>query len=307
MTAFDPRALRDAFGRFMTGVTVVTTCDAVGTSVGFTANSFASVSLDPPLVLVCPGRFLSSYTAFSACTHFGISILAEGQQEAASVFAGFKGDRFARIAHRFDEHGIPLIDGAIAQFSCRTHQIVPAGDHCILIGEVTGVAETDAPGLGYARGQFFSLGLERKAQDPAAKVNVCGAIVQFGDSVLLERTPQGYRPPEAAPSGRSSMRDSLSDELTGRGVTADLGPAFSVFDDPEQGTHFAYILAKATAFGPACTLDAVPIADLPNTRFASLAIARMMSRFAEEAQTRNFTLYLGNAREGETHMLTERA
>lgn len=80
MTQFDPRDLRSAFGRFMTGVTVVTARAPDGTSVGFTANSFTSVSMDPPLLLVCPGKFLSSYQTFAECTDFAISILAEGQE-----------------------------------------------------------------------------------------------------------------------------------------------------------------------------------------------------------------------------------
>ena len=76
MSTPDPRALRDAFGAFITGVTVVTTLDGGGTPVGFTANSFTSVSLDPPLLLVCPGRALSSFPVFQDCRHFAVSVLA---------------------------------------------------------------------------------------------------------------------------------------------------------------------------------------------------------------------------------------
>jgi len=158
MSDFDPRTLRDAFGRFMTGVTVVTTLDEDGSPVGFTANSFSSVSLDPPLLLVCPGRFLSSYEAFAWCDRFCVSVLSEDQTVAANTFAGFKGDRFARVSHTRDDHGVPLLCGAIARFSCQTHQVVPAGDHALLIGEVTSFDQTDAAGLGYVGGQFFSLG-----------------------------------------------------------------------------------------------------------------------------------------------------
>jgi len=99
MTTLDPRALRNAFGSFMTGVTVITSRDASGAPVGFTANSFTSVSLDPPLLLVCPGKFLSSYDAFTNCSHFAVNVLAEGQEEVSNTFAGYKGDRFAKAAH----------------------------------------------------------------------------------------------------------------------------------------------------------------------------------------------------------------
>ncbi|MCK7613144.1 flavin reductase family protein [Roseibium sediminicola] len=158
MSDLDPRALRDAFGRFMTGVTVVTTLGSDGQPVGFTANSFSSVSLDPPLLLVCPGKFLSSYQAFAACKRFCVSVLSEDQKAAANTFAGFKGDRFAQVPHIRDAHGVPLLTGAVAQFSCRTHQIVPAGDHALLIGEVTAFDQTEAAGLGYVGGQFFRPG-----------------------------------------------------------------------------------------------------------------------------------------------------
>jgi len=167
MSDFDPRALRDAFGRFLTGVTVVTTLGDDGQPVGFTANSFSSVSLDPPLLLVCPGKFLSSYRAFAVCDRFCVSILAATQKAAANTFAGFKGDRFAQVAHTQDAHGIPLLCGAIAQFSCRTHQILPAGDHALLIGEVTAFDQTDGGGLGYAGGRFFSLGQDHTLREGA--------------------------------------------------------------------------------------------------------------------------------------------
>ena len=85
--SIDPKALRGAFSRFMTGVTVVTSLTPKGEPVGFTANSFASVSLDPPLLLVCPGNHLSSFEVFQSATRFGVSILAEGQEEISNMFA----------------------------------------------------------------------------------------------------------------------------------------------------------------------------------------------------------------------------
>ena len=155
MTLLDPLKLRSAFGNFLTGVTVVTATRSDGIPVGFTANSFSSVSLDPPLLLVCPGKSLSSYKTFAGCSHFAVNILAEDQQDIATTFASLKGDRFAKVAHRFDLHGSALIDGAVAQFSCAAHQSVPAGDHCILMGQVVAVLQNEKLGLGYLNGEFF--------------------------------------------------------------------------------------------------------------------------------------------------------
>ena len=217
MSALDPRALRRAFGSFMTGVTVVTCKAADGTPLGFTANSFSSVSLDPPLLRVCPGRFLSSYDSFASCSHFAVNVLAEGQEDVANTFATFKGDRFARTPHRADPHGNVLIDGALAQFSCTTHQVVDAGDHAILLGEVRAFHHDAGRGLGYAGGQFFSLGLERAALDPAGNTALLGAIITEGDEVLLEKTDAGYRPPQVISTERQHVRRTLAGNLGSRG------------------------------------------------------------------------------------------
>ncbi|MEL7524508.1 MAG: flavin reductase family protein [Pseudomonadota bacterium] len=307
MNEIEPRELRDAFGQFMTGVTVVTCLDESGRPVGFTANSFSSVSLTPPLLLVCPGKFLSSFNAFSACRSFAVSVLGEGQEDIANIFAGYKGDRFARVDYVLDPEGVPLMNGAVASFSCRTHEVMPAGDHVILIGEVTGFSRNEGRGLGYADGRFFSLGLEHKARDPGARKNICGALVEADGGVLLKATPDGYKLPECVAPDRTSLRDSLRDELQGLGMEVELGPVYSVFDDPSQGIHFAYLLAKATKMDAAAGYERIPFSELSGLSFSSTATARMLDRFRQEAQTRNFNLYLGDAVSGETHQIQERA
>lgn len=156
--SMDQRALRNAYGRFMTGVVVAVTKNCDENLVGFTANSFSSVSMDPPLISVCPGEFLSSYEAFKACEIFSVSILSAGQQEVASVFAGYKGDRFAKVKwHAGPQTNMPLITDSAATFECASHQVVSAGDHLILIGRVLSFADNNRPGLGYSAGAFFTL------------------------------------------------------------------------------------------------------------------------------------------------------
>lgn len=303
MSRLDSRALRRAFGSFMTGVTVVTTRNAGGEPVGFTANSFASVSLDPPLLLICPGRFLSSYDSFAACRHFAVNVLAEGQEEVANTFASFKGDRFARVTHREDAIGNVLVDGAVAQFSCRTYQVVDAGDHAILIGEVQAFSHEAGRGLGYAAGQFFSLGLERAALEPSGRSALYGAIIGVGDDVLLEATDRGFRPPQVVAEDRENTRQRLAQDLAGRGQPVTLGPAYSVFDDDK--TQCSYFLATATGAGGGA-FTRCPVADIPDLKFASPAIRDMMMRYAVETRTRSFGLYIGDARRGDVHLSQER-
>jgi len=306
MTEFDPRALRQAFGRFMTGVTVVTTRTPDGTPFGFTVNSFSSVSMDPPLLLVCPGKFLSSFDAFASSMHFAVNILAEGQEDVSNTFASFKGDRFAQTSHRDDANGIPLIDGAIAQFSCATWKSLPAGDHQILIGKVTDFSQSEGRGLGYAGGQYFSLGLERAALEQTEGRAICGAIIAVGDAVLLEQTPDGYRLPQIERSDRGQLRQDLQEDLAARGISARLGPAYSVFDDASRGQHFAYFLGTSDDIQVNAPLQAVPVADLPTLTYTTPAVADMMARYALEFRTRSFGLYLGDAKRGDVHALSER-
>lgn len=306
MTQLDAHELREAFGTFMTGVTVVTAIANDGTTVGFTANSFSSVSMDPPMLLVCPGKFLSSYKTFANCTHFAVNILAEGQEGISNIFASSKGDRFAQVPHRLDEHGVPLVDGAVVQFSCVTHQVVSAGDHCILVGEVVDFARTEGLGLGYVGGQYFSLGLERAAFDATEGPAICGAIIEDGDTVLMVQTKDGLRPPQCTHTERGRLINDLRDTLIGKGIRADLGQAYSVFESKNPRTHSTYFLATGHIETASAEIIAVPIAELENQTFTSTPIGRMMTRFALEQQSRNFALYLGDTEDGAIHNATTR-
>lgn len=303
---FDPRALRDAFGSFMTGVTVVTTRTPDGTPVGFTANSFASVSLDPPMVLVCPGKFLSNYAAFTGADSFAISILAERQRDVSNIFAGSKEDRFAQVAHSLDVNGIPVIDGAIAQFSCKTHQVVPAGDHSILIGQVQAFTHHGGLGLGYVEGRYFSLGLEHRSALSVQQPVTCGAIIECDGKVLLEQTADGFRPLQVSVDEAGNLRDSIAASLSERGIQADLNQVYSSYTDANTGAKFTYFLGSGAPTRDLPGVQAIPTADLPGITFTRQSITNMMARFAYEVRTRNFSLYLGDTNRGDIHRINQR-
>lgn len=301
MTLIDPIDLRQAFGRFMTGVTVVTARAGDGAAVGFTANSFSSVSLDPPMLLVCPGRFLSSHDVFETCRHFAVSVLAEGQEEVSNTFAGFKGDRFARVEHRDDCHGVPVIGGAVAQFSCRTAQAIPAGDHSILIGEVVWMSDNGGRGLGYAEGRYFSRGLEQAAVAGPGAIRIAGAIVEYDGDVILEQTPDGLRPPQVEVPGRVGLREALTTQLVGRGLSVCPGRVYSIFDDGRAGAGYTYFLASGAPDPGAGAFRRLRADQLAAQTYTSDAIATMMARYARETRHRRFGLYLGDERSGEVH------
>ena len=306
MSTLDQRALRSAFGRFMTGVTVVTTRDGEGRPVGFTANSFSSVSMDPPLLLVCPGKFLSSYDTFSQCQHFAVNILAEGQEEVSNTFASYKGDRFAKVAHHNDLHGVPVVEGVLARFSCSVHQFIEAGDHGVMLGQVHDFEQTDGHGLGYISGQYFSLGLERAALEYTKGTTVCGVILGDAQQVLLERTAAGYRPLQITLEGRNNLRTSLCDQLAARGIQTALGQAYSVYDDRQTGLQHVYFHGTSDSLVTDPALEAVPINYLSELTYATASISQMMKRYTLEARTRSFGLYLGDAQHGDVHTPAER-
>jgi flavin reductase (DIM6/NTAB) family NADH-FMN oxidoreductase RutF len=143
-------AFREALGRFASGVVVVTTTMPEG-PIGFTASAFSSVSLDPPLVLVCVGKKSSIYGNLLRASLFGVSVLDERQAWIADQFARPGVDRFVGVRLRSATR-VPLIEGAIAQLECSRHAVHDAGDHAILVGEVLeSVPATGRPLVHYAR------------------------------------------------------------------------------------------------------------------------------------------------------------
>ncbi len=132
----DARTLRDAMGCFATGVTVVTTQDENGDPVGLTANSFTSVSLDPPLLLVCIANSATSLNALETAGHFAVNVLHIGQQQTSNLFARPGEDRFSQTPWVEGEKGAPLLEGALANYECARHAVHDGGDHIILVGRV---------------------------------------------------------------------------------------------------------------------------------------------------------------------------
>lgn len=154
----DPRTLRDALGCFATGVTVVTTLDPAGNPVGLTANSFTSVSLDPPLLLVCLATAAGSLPAFVAADHFAVNVLHNGQQPVSGRFASKGEDRFAATDWERWDSGVPIISSSLASFECAREAIHDAGDHVILVGRVNRVRfEPRRDPLLYFRGRYRRL------------------------------------------------------------------------------------------------------------------------------------------------------
>ena len=144
-------------GRFASGVTVVTAKGGDGLPCGMTVSAFSSVSLEPPLILVCIDKRASIHDSLKEGSHFAVNILAEEQEVISRRFASKEEDRFGGVGYKDGITGAPLLDGAIAYLECRVAHEYPGGDHTIVVGEVIHTQVTEGRPLAYFRGGYAQL------------------------------------------------------------------------------------------------------------------------------------------------------
>jgi 3-hydroxy-9,10-secoandrosta-1,3,5(10)-triene-9,17-dione monooxygenase reductase component len=177
----DAAQFRQALGAFATGVTIVTTRDESGQDVGLTANSFNSVSLNPPLVLWSLSRKARSHPAFARCENFAVHILAADQEALSARFATAGADKFEGLRLTRGAGGVPLLDSCAARFVCRTSYRYEGGDHEIFVGEVLEFEHFPKPPLVYQRGQY-AVAVSRPRVPPLAQNE---ATAEFGKDFLV--------------------------------------------------------------------------------------------------------------------------
>ncbi|MGB5705378.1 MAG: flavin reductase family protein [Arenicellales bacterium] len=296
----DLRELRNAFGTFMTGVTVVTTHEADGTPRGFTANSFTSVSLDPPMLSICIGKSADSIDVFNSTQGFAINILSEKQVETSSLFASKRHDKFDIATWQSGPAGHPVLDAVCAWFDCTLEQKIDAGDHVILIGRVEGFDYNDQNGLGYVRGGYVTLGLEQAAVSAAghdARV-VVGALVDCNGSLLLRPNPDTNKLQLVA-SGLGQQRGSISrlktilDELQ---IGAVIKSLYAVFENEEKDQHFIFYRAIADHEDAENSFYAPH--EIPWDRIENEAMITMLRRYLDESHDQRYGVYFGNQDSG---------
>jgi flavin reductase (DIM6/NTAB) family NADH-FMN oxidoreductase RutF len=154
--SLDQDAFRAVLGRFASGVTVVTVRGANGRDYGMTVSAFSSVSLEPPLVMVCIGEDSSLKPMIAEATHYGVSILSSTQEPLSRRFAAH-GERFDGVGFARGESGVALIDGALAHLECRIIARHRTGDHTIVVGEIEAASVADERPLLYYRGGYAQL------------------------------------------------------------------------------------------------------------------------------------------------------
>jgi flavin reductase (DIM6/NTAB) family NADH-FMN oxidoreductase RutF len=149
----DPMVMRQTMGKFATGVAVITT-EHEGVPHGMTVNSLTSVSLDPPLLLVCFNHGARSAEAVVAAGRFAVNILSTRQQEIALRFAQRGEDHFAGLGLEYDGHCVPVVPNALAHLECGVDRVVEAGDHTVVFGAVVDVCSREGGALGFYGGRF---------------------------------------------------------------------------------------------------------------------------------------------------------
>ncbi|WP_425038639.1 flavin reductase [Primorskyibacter sp. S187A] len=299
----DPRALRDAFGVFMTGVTVVTSYDASDAPIGFAANSFSSVSLDPPLILVCVANSSRNYEALVSARHFAVNILSATQIEVSNTFARPVEDRFAAVNWRHGPHGAPILEDVSAWFDCAMHKIVEAGDHAILIGEVKAFDATPAPGLGYARGAYVTPSTTSDALGQDSALVVSALIERAGEVLLVDDGAGGVTLPETVVQADDGATAALRRLIATTGLNAEPGFIYSVFEDVGRKRQHIAFLCQAEANATPRHGTFVPAKDARFDDVADPAMLTMLERFAMESALGNFGIYFGTQKSGQVRTM----
>ncbi|MGH7781085.1 MAG: flavin reductase family protein [Candidatus Binataceae bacterium] len=150
--------LRRVMGHFATGVTVITSLRASGEMHGLTANAFSSVSLVPPLLLVCVDKKSDSYPCFEETRIFTVNILAADQETLSRKFAVSGGNKFEGVSYHIGANGAPILDGAVAYLECRLSACLDAGDHTVYLGEIEQAETHEAKPLIFFRGGYREIG-----------------------------------------------------------------------------------------------------------------------------------------------------
>lgn len=304
--SIDPLALRRAFGTFVTGVTVITAHDAKGQPRGMTANSFTSVSLDPPLLLVCVGKSASSFSVFESADCFAVNLLHEEQTELSALFASKSPDKFSAVSHDRIHTGAPVLNDCLTWFDCTVHDCVDAGDHIILIGAVQAFGTSPSAPLGFCRGRYAVVKDPLPPEWLASHGMIVSYLIEAEGSLLLCQDGKGGWVLPTAP--RRIADGHLP--VAGGGSLALLPDdtfLYSVFDiaDGEPG----YLIYRARLAQPAqdCELPEnfrfFPIDQVPFEEVATREVRAMLRRYVRESARRRFGIYMGSHDGGRVAMV----
>lgn len=299
--------LRQVLGSFVTGVTVVTTKDTDGAPRGFTANSFTSVSLDPPLILVCVGQSAASYPAFKSCDTFAVNILCDNQRDLSSTFARKGSDKFSSVDWRWSASDAPIFEGVLGWLDCHVHQRFDVGDHLLLIGRIHDFGMKDEVPLGYFRGRYAKLEVSDRMEAGLKQGVILGCLATYEDRIFLCRDRDGgeWRMPlNSHPSTGLRGRAALLAHIASFGTDVDLNFLYSVWEwDQESLLYLIYrgVLRHEPAVHVAHDIEGrlfqpqeLPWDDI------NILFQDMLRRFLKEKDSDSFGVFAELEKEGGT-------
>jgi flavin reductase (DIM6/NTAB) family NADH-FMN oxidoreductase RutF len=304
------RNLRQALGSFPTGVTVVSCLDKDNNPLGFTANSFTSVSLDPQLISICIDKESFNIDTFSITEHFAVSILSESQQSISTTFATPNEERFKDIDWRSEDTGSPIISNAVAWFDCKTEQVVDAGDHLILIGKIISFDSSPKTPLMYLRGNYVNLGLEQKmllAMENENTEIIVGAIIEWRKKVFLLKNKNNgsLNFPSASRLGHIEDKQSLLGVLKNLNISINEHSLFSVFEKAEDKTSLIYYRAQAKEEVTDLKDSFYDFDAIPFDKLTDEASRIMLKRYIKERELNAFGIFVGKESEGKVEAISK--
>jgi flavin reductase (DIM6/NTAB) family NADH-FMN oxidoreductase RutF len=304
LPSVDALSFRKAAGCFLTGVTIVTTLDEYGVPKGVTANSFTSVSLDPPLVLVCIGKQSRSFPAFERASGFAVNILASQQREISNTFASSKVvNKFSGLQWHATRAGAAVLDASVAWLDCALYDRLDVGDHVILIGRVVDLHQSATTPLGYYSGGYVSFEAGRQAIDAIGHDEVrVGGVFESNGSLLFLDDGQRISLPLAKSLGEDKKEaGSLLERLDQLGVKTDVNFVYSVYDDPKDRCMYVFYRGEVTC-GPsveATNTVLIPFDQIPWDRLEKNQ--GLIRRYIRERSRDSFGFYVGTAASGSVH------
>jgi len=309
LTVNPSKKLRQALGTFATGVTVATTIDTDGNPRGFTANSFTSVSLEPPLILICLANEAVGCQVFTSADRFCVNVLAEDQQHISAVFASPAEDRFEGVEWHAGNNGCPVIDGAISWFECERFNVIDAGDHTILIGRVTEYETSSRSPLIYCGGSYVEFGLLQQAMEYASRglsTHIAAVVDCQGVIPMVRKKDSGKLTlPTAEQIGAVGEVDTLAGKLAKNGIVAAIPFVCAVYEDAQRKTHNVVYRGSAESVDTdklkdfeLISLDAIPWDQLSDD-----ILKKLLERYCDERESDAFGVYVGDAEKGEVHTL----
>ncbi|WP_449282014.1 flavin reductase family protein [Leucobacter sp.] len=308
----DIGSYRQVLGSFMTGVTVITTVDAEGRQRGITANSFTSVSLDPPLVLFCVDYRAASYETFQQSRGFVIHVLSSEQQDLAKTFASKSETKFAGLQTEEGFGGAPILQDVHGWLECELHDTVIAGDHAIIIGQVRRYSSEPARPLGFYQGRFFGFNTDGEIAALAGRSSPVSITWMMqtaeGEIVARDLGDAGFELPRltaAATDVHARALARLAEQQFASEVSVEF--LYSVFEDEHERLGLTYrgqVFGSAEALAEAGFACIAPGAVDPG-RFARPGEEAIVERYIDELANARFGVYAGTLAEGAIAHVTE--